>query len=357
MAPEQVAGDPVDARCDIYSLGCVLYELVTGSRPFEGSPVVVMGKQLREEAERPTLRAPNVRMPAELEAVIKKALAKEKEARFASAKEMREALQEALVAPDRRRTRGKRLVAFTLGCALTLIGAATFREQTFALRDKVMARFAPAAVAAVTVPVDALPSAPDAAEEPAAIATINAAMDPPPAAEPAPASEPAPAQAVTQAEPAQVAAKDEPKHEEAKKPSPLLVRASLHGRETPASLQDARNAARERPADPRALKALAQAAARAGELREARRAAEAWAVHDTGSEPRLFLAATLEASGRKREARAVLDEWLTNHPDHGEAKRMRERLGASPEPAIKRGGRGARSGRVNGRSSDRPVEE
>ena len=64
MAPEQVAGDPVDARCDIYSLGCVLYELVTGSRPFEGSPVVVMGKQLREEAERPTVRAPNVAMPA-----------------------------------------------------------------------------------------------------------------------------------------------------------------------------------------------------------------------------------------------------------------------------------------------------
>src|SRR5207244_4234737 len=102
MAPEQVAGETVDARCDLYALGCVLYELVTGTRPFEGSPVVVMGKQVREEAERPIVRAPNIRIPGELEAVIKRALAKDKEDRFPTAKAMREALEEALVAPDRR---------------------------------------------------------------------------------------------------------------------------------------------------------------------------------------------------------------------------------------------------------------
>jgi hypothetical protein len=123
------------------------------------------------------------------------------------------------------------------------------------------------------------------------------------------------------------------------------------------SLQDARNEAREHPTDPHALRALAQAAARAGELREARRAAESWAVHDGGAEPRLFLAATLEASGRKREARAVLDEWLANHPEHPEAKRMRERLGASPEPAIKHAGRSTRNGRANMHSSDSVTSE
>src|SRR5208283_4823901 len=52
MSPEQVAGESVDARCDLYALGCLLYELLTGSCPFEGpSSVVVMGKQLREAPE------------------------------------------------------------------------------------------------------------------------------------------------------------------------------------------------------------------------------------------------------------------------------------------------------------------
>src|SRR4030095_7230072 len=106
MAPEQVAGEKVDARCDIYALGRVFYELVTGPRPFEGSPVVVMGKQLREEAERPRSRAPHALIPGELEALIMKALSKAKEDRFPTALALREALETALVAPDRRRSRG-----------------------------------------------------------------------------------------------------------------------------------------------------------------------------------------------------------------------------------------------------------
>lgn len=337
MAPEQVAGEAVDARCDIYSLGCVLYELVTGSRPFEGSPVVVMGKQLREEPERPRVRAPTVRIPGELEAVIAKALAKDKDARFASAREMREALEEALVAPDRRRMRGKRLASFAIGASLVLLVAATFKDQTLALRDRFLAKHDP--VVAV-VPVDALPPAP--------VTVTHAEVAPPPTAAAAAA---AAAEPIAEAAPVPPpVAKDAPARVEAPKPrtpNPLLVNASMHASEDPKSrLAAARTAARERPTDPKALKALATAALQAGEVREARRAAEAWAVHDGTAEPRLFLAAALEASGRKRDARAVLDEWLANHPDSADAKRMRERLGSSPEPAIKRGGRGSRSGRA-----------
>ena len=58
MSPEQVAGESVDARCDLYALGCALYEMLTGTTVFEGpSSVVVMGKQLREAPE-PSRRAP-----------------------------------------------------------------------------------------------------------------------------------------------------------------------------------------------------------------------------------------------------------------------------------------------------------
>jgi hypothetical protein len=78
--------------------------------------------------------------------------------------------------------------------------------------------------------------------------------------------------------------------------------------------------------DPAALRAWAWAAYRAGEFREARRAANAWSLHDGTAEPRVFLAAVLETSGHRAEAKAVLDEWLQVHPDSPEAKKALARL-------------------------------
>jgi serine/threonine protein kinase len=353
MAPEQVAGETVDARCDIYALGCVMYELVTGTRPFEGSPVVVMGKQLREEPERPRTRAPHAVIPGELEAVILKALAKSKDDRFASALAFREALEEALVAPDRRRTRARRLVGAAILASVALIAAAGLKDR---MSDRFLASKDP--VAATTLTVAELPNA--ASTVAAALTAVPVVDEPLPAAPPsaapavalalAPASAPAPAPAPA---PFALAVAADPKPPIAREVRPdepsrdgLLVRATARSLDKPEDvrdaklhLTDARTIARQHATDPHALKAWAIAAMHAGETREARRAAETWAVHDTSAEPRLFLAAALESSGRKREARAVLEEWLTNHPDSSDAKRMLARLGAAPDPVIKRGAR------------------
>jgi eukaryotic-like serine/threonine-protein kinase len=386
MAPEQVAGEQVDARCDVYALGCVLYELVTGSRPFEGSSVVVMGKQLREEPERPSHRAASARIPGELEAVIMKALAKSKEERFGSAAEMREALQKARVAPDRRRARARRVVSVALAASLGVLGVAFLGDYV------PKGLFAPATEALASISVDALPEAP--AETTLAQATVEIAPSaepavaiappsPPPTGMPEPAEvpagdatsseedpelivasseklpEPKSANREVQSEPTaietprEIAAVDEA--EEAKKA--LLLRASARASDDrSARLAEARARAKERPRDGKVLEAWASAAVGAGELREARRAAESWAIHDRSAQPRLALAAILEASGRKREARSVLEEWLANHPEEAEAKRMLDRLGSAPEPAIKRSSTRGRQGRAQLHPPD-PVSE
>jgi hypothetical protein len=127
MAPEQVAGEPVDGRCDVYALGAVLYELVTGSPVFEGpSAVVVMGKQLREDPEPPRVRAPRRGIPEALDRAILRAIAKSPGDRFATATAMREALESAVAAPERSRSRTRKLAAaIAVGGSLALVAALT----------------------------------------------------------------------------------------------------------------------------------------------------------------------------------------------------------------------------------------
>ncbi|MGZ4411629.1 MAG: Stk1 family PASTA domain-containing Ser/Thr kinase [Gaiellaceae bacterium] len=87
LSPEQARGTPVDARSDIYSVGIVLYELLTGDVPFSGdTPVEIAMRHLSTIPEPPSSRRPEV--TGELDAVVLRALAKDPEDRYQSAEEM-----------------------------------------------------------------------------------------------------------------------------------------------------------------------------------------------------------------------------------------------------------------------------
>jgi serine/threonine-protein kinase len=95
LSPEQARGEHVDARSDIYSTGCLLYELVTGAPPFSGdTPVAVAYQHVREDPVPPSGVEPDV--PAAIDAIVLKAMAKNPANRYQTAAQMRADLERAL---------------------------------------------------------------------------------------------------------------------------------------------------------------------------------------------------------------------------------------------------------------------
>jgi eukaryotic-like serine/threonine-protein kinase len=153
MSPEQVLGDPADARTDIYSAGVVLYEMLTGRRPFEGSTNSVMHKIVHSPP--PMVSESTTAFTPTVDAVVAKVLAKDQKDRYQTASEFRDALDSSLqsvrvftvpVAPEpevdstivrgnarvmpeaapatipARRARVRRLTAAAVAASLALIG-------------------------------------------------------------------------------------------------------------------------------------------------------------------------------------------------------------------------------------------
>jgi serine/threonine-protein kinase len=139
LSPEQARGGEVDPRSDLYSLGIVLYELLTGQTPFDGeTPVEIAMKHLSTPPKAPSKLRPDI--PRELDLVVMRALAKNPDDRYQSADQMEADLE--------RVARGARVSAATVDSA-----------------TQVMSRPAAAAVAATSATAATMIAAPPAAAQ------------------------------------------------------------------------------------------------------------------------------------------------------------------------------------------------
>jgi serine/threonine-protein kinase len=307
MAPEQVSGDPVDARCDLYALGCVIYEMLAGDPPFVGeSGVVVMGQQLRDTAKPIQLRTPKGKVSDELAAIVTKLLEKDPEARYASAAEVCRALE---------------LAGAAKTAPKSLAPVVTERDSFADLSTSPLRTFAkkPGRLALVALGF-------------AAFAALGVKLATPaaPLASAPPMSDPSAVTAVAPELPVQTAPN-----------AGAVVESPLTG----ASAAPSVAAESVAPANPVAtewnlskadLEAQARKALKDGNLKEARRIGELWARKDGSSAPRIFLASVYDAQGHRAEATRLLSAWVDKHPKDAEAKKALAHFGGLASVATKR---------------------
>ncbi|HEX5856212.1 MAG TPA: protein kinase [Thermoanaerobaculia bacterium] len=131
MSPEQLLGKPVDQRTDLFSFGVVLYEMVTGRLPFQGSTAVAVADAILHAEPRDFGESP---VPEGLEAIIRKLLQKDPGRRFESAEQLLEALRalQAAMASGRagRLSRNSRILIAAAAVAVVVLGAWAWRRAS-----------------------------------------------------------------------------------------------------------------------------------------------------------------------------------------------------------------------------------
>ncbi|HVR20320.1 MAG TPA: protein kinase, partial [Polyangiaceae bacterium] len=339
MAPEQARG-AADARSDVYALGAVLYELVTGALPHEASSVAALLERKLASAPAPaSVVAPGQGIPKALERLIERALAPEPGERFQSASDLREALE--ALAGNRGARRALRrgvgyaalgAVTFTamaiLGASVSAPGGTGWTEHRRSLENGVSAFFsrpkaaAPKAESSLAV-VTAKPTAPIAPSETTATA------------EPEPARAPSPPARANETEAAPEAAPEPPKSGPAEQALAEFESLRANGRSLKA-LHAIRKAAAEFPREPAVLRAHARAAQESKAWGEARRAAARWVEVDPSTEARLSLARLERATGNTARALALVTQLEREDPKSEEVRRLLALLPADQKLALNR---------------------
>ncbi len=370
MAPEQAAGGAADERSDIYALGVVLYELVTGRLPHvASSTVALLDAKLRKVPESPRDRAPQRGLPQMVDQTIQQALESDPNKRFQSASDMREALQAALREPELIRRRRRRIAFAALGVLTLALGGAIaagasrpdVRARASAMAKPLIDRVsgnkpgasaeAVAAVAPVSQPAEGAipgPAAPTSAgdpdeqsADPAAAAPESGEMQA--AAEGTAATDPEAEEESDEQASADSADKGgdsadkgeqsddgagAPASGTANKPADDLdqklaeaAEVMKNGRKVK-GFNEIRRLGRKHMKDPRALKAWSEAAVMMHGWGEAHRVAQRWVKVDQSLEARLHLARMQRAVGKRDAAIKTLSLVLEQHPNSEEARGM-----------------------------------